>query len=246
MSTEFILRYLSEVDHLKTREAVSRAIEDVLSLTGFEYFAVLRPPKQTAPVGSFILASRLPKDWAEIYTERRFSIVDPAARYLRKSQQAFRWRDALAAFEADPYYGRMRRMMTEARKHGLEDGYVFPVHGDLGLIGHLSAGGPPLDLAPLTVTLLDVVAKKTFWALLRIMHPDVADRLTRPVDIQMTRREMEALTYLADGMTSNEIGQVLKISSNTVDWYMNGIQDKLKAKNRHHAVALSFRLGLLS
>ena len=57
---------------------------------------------------------------------------------------------------------------------------------------------------------------------------------------------MEALNYLADGMTSHEIARVLKISNHTVDWYMNGIQEKLKAKNRHHVVALSFRLGLIS
>jgi len=27
---------------------------------------------------------------------------------------------------------------------------------------------------------------------------------------------------------------------------MNGIQDKLNAKNRHHVVAIAFRLGLIS
>ncbi|MNE84027.1 Regulatory protein SdiA [compost metagenome] len=62
----------------------------------------------------------------------------------------------------------------------------------------------------------------------------------------MTRREMEALNYLADGMTSNDISKVLDISSHTVDWYMNGIQEKLKGKNRHHVVAIAFRLGLIS
>jgi LuxR family transcriptional regulator, quorum-sensing system regulator SdiA len=65
-------------------------------------------------------------------------------------------------------------------------------------------------------------------------------------DIKLTHREMESLHYLADGMTSPEIAAVLEISNHTVDWYMNGIQQKLKAKNRHHAVALAFRLGLVS
>ena len=37
---------------------------------------------------------------------------------------------------------------------------------------------------------------------------------------------------------------MLKISNHTVDWYMNGIQDKLNAKNRHHVVACRFPLGL--
>jgi LuxR family transcriptional regulator len=62
----------------------------------------------------------------------------------------------------------------------------------------------------------------------------------------LTRREMETLEYLGYGMTSNEMGATLGLSAHTVDWYMNGIQDKLQAKNRHHVVAIAFRLGLIS
>lgn len=245
MSTEFILRYLSEIDLIESRKAAEQALERVLSLVGFDFFALLRPPKPTAELPSFILTGRWPEKWPETYTRRHFGVVDPTVRYLRKSQEAFRWRDAVAAFVDDPYFSRMERMMAEARKNGLEDGYIFPVHCDRGLLGYLTVGGRPVDLSPLSMALMDTVAKRSFWALLRLTYPELADRLTKPVEVQMTRREMEALTYLAEGMTSNEIGHVLKISSNTVDWYMNGIQDKLKAKNRHHAVALAFRLGLI-
>lgn len=245
MSTEFILRYLSEIDQFETSKTAEHAMERVLSLVGFDYYALLRPPKPTSDLPSFILTGRWPEKWPEVYMKRCFGVVDPTVRYLRKSQEPFRWRDAVATFVDDPYFSRMQRMMSEARKHGLEDGYIFPIHCDRGLLGYLTVGGRAVDLSPLSMVLLDAVARKSFWALLRLSYPELAERLTTPVDVQMTRREMEALTFLAEGMTSNEIGQVLKISSNTVDWYMNGIQDKLKAKNRHHAVALSFRLGLI-
>ena len=137
-------------------------------------------------------------------------------------------------------------MMREAARNGLRDGYVFPVHGDRGLVGYLSVGGAPVDLSPLQTALLDALAKRAFWAVLRVCQPEIAEEMTAPVSVQLTRREMEALGRLADGLTSNEIGQALNISSNTVDWYMNGIQDKLGAKNRHHAVAIAFRLGLIN
>ena len=80
----------------------------------------------------------------------------------------------------------------------------------------------------------------------RMEQPEKAAEFTADAAIPLTRREMEALSYLADGMTSNEIARILSISNHTVDWYMNGIQEKLNARNRHHAVALSFRLGLIS
>lgn len=53
------------------------------------------------------------------------------------------------------------------------------------------------------------------------------------------------LDCLAAGLTSNEIGKVMKISTHTVDWYVNGLQDKFEARNRHHLVALAFRLGMI-
>jgi len=43
-----------------------------------------------------------------------------------------------------------------------------------------------------------------------------------------------------------EISKLLAISNHTIDWYINGIQDKLNAKNRQHIVALGFRYGLIS
>ena len=50
---------------------------------------------------------------------------------------------------------------------------------------------------------------------------------------------------MADGMTSPEIAEVLKVASTTVDWYGASVQEKLEAKNRIHAVALAIRKGLI-
>ena len=110
----------------------------------------------------------------------------------------------------------------------------------------MTLGGKPVDLSPVEMTLFDAVAKKAFWRLLELRRETgTLDEATQ-VDTRMTRREMEVLNYLADGLTSNDISKILKISNHTVDWYMNGIQDKLRAKNRQHVVALAFRLGLIT
>ena len=137
-------------------------------------------------------------------------------------------------------------MMVDALKFGLEGGYIFPIHGRRGLMGNLTIGGKQVDLSPLEMIEFDAMAKIVFWRLLELSDPIMNEELSSSVDVQLTRREMEALSYLADGMTSNEIAAVLKLSNHTVDWYMNALQIKLKAKNRHHAVAIAFRLGLIS
>jgi len=136
--------------------------------------------------------------------------------------------------------------MVDARQNGLEDGYIFPVHGRRGLVGSLSLGGKPVDLEGVELGLFESIARRLYWKLIHVADPEAAARLSAVVDVELTRREMEALSLLAEGMTSPDIGRVLGISSHTVDWYMNGLQEKLGARNRHHAVAIAFRLGLVS
>lgn len=247
MREDGILRLLSRSGTIVSCDEMIAELSELLSTLGFRNFAVLQRVRPDADVPEYYLAGSSRSNWLQVYSEKNYAAVDPVLHYLRKSQEPFRWRDAVEAFQHVPNFSKMNRMMQDAADHGLVDGYCFPVHSDRGLVGYLSMGDEePRDLTPLQVSLLDVLTKKVFWQLLRICKPQVADALTAPVNIQLTRREIEVLSYLADGMTSNDIGAVLGISSNTVDWYMNGIQNKLEARNRHHAVAISFRLGLLS
>ena len=76
--------------------------------------------------------------------------------------------------------------------------------------------------------------------------PAPATAVQPTAEITMTHREIQTLNNLAEGRTSPEIGAILNVSSNTVDWYVASLQAKLKARNRNHAVALAFRQGLIT
>lgn len=66
-----------------------------------------------------------------------------------------------------------------------------------------------------------------------------------PVANELTRRELEVLQLMADGMQSKSIGAALFISSETVRTHIKNICRKLSARDRAHAVANGFRTGLL-
>jgi LuxR family transcriptional regulator, quorum-sensing system regulator SdiA len=228
------------MDELRDREETTAEFERLLALYGFDYYGLIQAPKPVESPSSLLLAGRWPKGWPETYLRKRYMQVDPTVRYLGHAQEGFRWRDTLGAFRASPHRKRMER------QNGLEDGYIFPVHGRRGLIGSLSLGGKPVDLDGVEIGLFDSLARRLYWKLIQSADPEAAAHFSAVVDVELTRREMEALSLLAQGMTSHDIGRILGISSHTVDWYMNGIQEKLSARNRHHAVAIAFRLGLVS
>jgi LuxR family transcriptional regulator, quorum-sensing system regulator SdiA len=225
---------------------ISRLLENVVDEAGFDYFTLTRQPLLQNDQESLVLAGRWPDGWPELYVKRKYASIDPTLRYLGYCQSGFSWRDAALFFEDDAQFKRIVRMLKQAKKFGLEDGYVFPVHGRQGLAGVLSIAGRPVTLSAGEIRLFEAVARKAFWAIAESANlgAPVSDPANR--SHTMTKREIETLNLLAEGLTSGEMGSTLGLSTHTVDWYMNGIQHKLSARNRHHAVAIAFRRGLIS
>ena len=62
----------------------------------------------------------------------------------------------------------------------------------------------------------------------------------------LTRREIEVLTPLFEGKSSQEVAKELFISKHTVDFHLASIYDKLGATNRMQAFREATRRGLLS
>ncbi|NLR99393.1 LuxR family transcriptional regulator [Rhizobium sp. P38BS-XIX] len=245
MNIHSLLQLLVIIEECKTTKSVVSELEQVLRSYKFDFYGLLKQPRPNVEISSFMLASRWPENWPVTYENKRYMLVDPVARYLSRAQRPFRWRDAVTALKSDPLRRRMEQMMADARANGLVDGYIFPIHGRNGLLGSLTIGGEAVDLSPTELSLFDAVARKAFWRLLELNDEAQALEEGSSLAAKLTKREMEVLSHLADGMTSIEISRLLAISNHTVDWYMNSIQDKLDAKNRQHIVAIAFRNGLI-
>jgi len=64
-------------------------------------------------------------------------------------------------------------------------------------------------------------------------------------DLSMTRRELEILELVAQGLSNREIANKLFVSENTVKTHCSRAFDKLGAKRRTQAVQLGKELGLI-
>jgi DNA-binding NarL/FixJ family response regulator len=62
---------------------------------------------------------------------------------------------------------------------------------------------------------------------------------------RLTRREIELLKLVADGLSNKAIAQSLFVSENTVKYHVRNILQKLGVQNRTEAVAHAIRAGLL-
>ncbi len=61
----------------------------------------------------------------------------------------------------------------------------------------------------------------------------------------LTKRELNVLSWLSEGKSNFEIARILIISENTVKSHLKNIFKKLAVNNRHHAVAVGFKMKLI-
>jgi DNA-binding NarL/FixJ family response regulator len=75
---------------------------------------------------------------------------------------------------------------------------------------------------------------------------DAMLRRATAVATQLTSREHDVLTLLADGLSAAEIGSRIHLSESTVKSHLAKIYQKLGVTNRAQALVTAMRIGLLS
>ena len=78
-----------------------------------------------------------------------------------------------------------------------------------------------------------------------IQSPQFVPDETKRKDLDITRRELEILELVAQGLSNREIASKLFVSENTVKTHCSRAFDKLGAKRRTQAVQLGKEFGLL-
>jgi NarL family two-component system response regulator LiaR len=89
-----------------------------------------------------------------------------------------------------------------------------------------------------------IVEKEVFVSTREQPGPFVPNDQKRE-DLNITRREMEILALVAQGMSNREIAAKLYVSENTVKTHCSRAFDKLGAKRRTQAVQMGKEFGLL-
>ena len=75
-------------------------------------------------------------------------------------------------------------------------------------------------------------------------HPFTLNK-DRLRDLGITKRELEILELIAQGMSNREIAEKLFVSENTVKTHSSRLFDKLSAKRRTQAVQIGKEMGLI-
>jgi NarL family two-component system response regulator LiaR len=124
------------------------------------------------------------------------------------------------------------------------DDLVFPAI-EAGAVGYMLKDISPIEL---------LAAVREIYEGKSALHPNIAMKLVHrlststgqePEEEPLTRRELQVLTWVAQGMTNQEIADELWISERTVGVHVSNILHKLHLENRTQAALYAVESGLI-
>jgi LuxR family quorum-sensing system transcriptional regulator CciR len=180
-----------------------------------------------------------PAEWQERYFEQRYQEIDPVVIYTPMIARPFLW-SSLADRRIQPR--KQRLIFDEAREFGLKAGVSVPIHGPCGKVAVVSFASKFDDADPQAkLRHLTALAFQFHVAFADPAAPAACDG----APARLSARERDCLAWIAEGKTSWDIGVILTISENTVNFHLKNAMRKLETGSRTAAVLKAARLGLI-
>lgn len=201
--------------------------------------------KQIGDIRDALILHRGPQEYADIYLGEELFLHSTAYVWAATNSGFASWAEALSSYTGAPRPEHLRILQLNG-KFGIRAGYVgsldYLVRGMHGVIG----------LSPTQA--LDQPQTDELWAK---VGPDI-EMLSELLQLRiaslpmpgqrrpLTTRQREALHWVAQGKTMQDIGEILNVSPATIEKHLRMAREALDATTTAHAVQKATSLNLLS
>ena len=235
--------FIEKANKATTSRDLFALVESVASSLGFEYVAYgalanchrIAAGLESPPA----VVLNYPLDLQRHYFESGYQDVDPVVTRTARVNRPYIWSAWRANGALEPAE---QRVFDEAAEAGLREGVGVPLHGSFGSVAVLSfASSMRRPEGKDLLFWLNVIAAQ-FHAAYGALMPEPVERGEIP---KLTAKQKECLAWVSKGKSSWDIGVILGVSENTVNFHLKQIFKKLDTSNRIVAVIKAIRLGLI-
>ena len=117
--------------------------------------------------------------------------------------------------------------------------------GDEDIHRALQAGARAYLLKAMSHSEVTAAIRKVHSGSRVIPEPVSRTLAERPPQSELSPRELEVLTLIADGLSNKEIGKRLGITEATVKWHVNIILSRLDVADRTEAIVAALQRGIM-
>ncbi|MER9445775.1 LuxR family transcriptional regulator [Mesorhizobium sp. M0340] len=234
-------RFLEQSDAIAQSEQLFDLLSGFARNFGCPWIAYGSPPDQRRlrPVRHHPAPTlTYPHQWQERCFEMSYDRIDPIVKTSRKRVGAFRWSEVYnnASTTEDE-----RRVFDEAARFGLRSGISVPLHGPDGSFAIMSFARPwERDFSEKTMACLQLAALHFHLKVAEFSSSSGVDEVP-----DLSPREKECILWTAKGKSSWEIGVILGISVNTVNFHIKNVMRKMDAASRTVAAIAAVNFGII-
>jgi DNA-binding CsgD family transcriptional regulator len=182
-----------------------------------------------------------PTDWMDYYMAKGYFSQDPIPKHAFTTAAAYTWEHVVNTCRIST---RQKRLMCEAEDAKLLSGAAVAIYGpnfEVAGVGLASSAGA-VNPSPDTLSVLRALSHQFHFAYSQFDLP----RAQPAMQVLLTRREREVLSFSAEGKSVPVIATILSLSDQTVKFHLKNIYAKLNVSTRQTAVVKAIRLGLIT
>ncbi len=231
---------VAELDNLKKVDPVFQlpVIEHLRQVVSFEQYLFGGVDLDGCQTGkSVVLATDMSLDLIRTYQAQALHGADPLFDHVSPETPHASWFDLTPEEATAP---RARPVVQLCDLHALAPRTLFSFWNERGVRYGLAVFTRQTPFLPQEREVLQWVAQK--------LHDDLSKPILRAFNAQvgLNANEQKCLDLASRGHTSEEIGQQLGLTTDTVNTFIKIATRKLGANNRAQAVADAIRLGIIA
>lgn len=226
------------IDRLKGLSRVDSVLADLqreVAKVGLDHFLVTGLPMPNQPLSPLVLMNSWPDGWFERYTEQNFFHRDGVGQWALRTTEPFAWREVPPLLMRPPI---AQQVMNEASEFKMADGFVVPMFSSRHWQAAVSFASP--DALELPERSRSAVHLMSIYAVNRVRQ--ILGEVPSPERL-LTTREAECLTWIAAGKNAEDIGDILGLSTLTVQTHLRNVRTKMEVATIAQAVAEAMRSG---
>lgn len=235
------IRTILQLEDDLTDRSLDGFVSFVRDRYGLANVTYLCPSFRGRSIADPFLSMTYTEGWAERYREEGYTAIDPVFNLGARSVLPMDW----ARLPREDK--KVRRLFAEAKEFGVgQQGLTIPVRGPTNGLWALFIAtsnesdhewsGRRYELVRDLVHVSHYVHQRAYQ-----LHAE-----DTPIDFDsISKREVEALEWSAEGKTLADIAILMRISTETVKSHLESARFKLQAINRVHAVTKAIRAGLI-
>lgn len=186
------------------------------------------------------IALNYPEDWVAHYFANGYQRLDPIVVHTPSLWRPFQWAGLPSLVTLTP---EQDRFMNQSREAGLNNGLSIPLHGPFGAVSVVcfASSTETAEKSAINSAAFNLIATQFSFVYSEL----AANGRGRAPGITLSPREQDCLAWSARGKSSWDIGAILDISENTVNFHIKSAMAKLGSHNRTVAIVKAIRLGLI-